>query len=286
MDISYKDFRGKDQNLSLASGETLYIVGPNGTGKSTFLSHIARACWEKGQKFEYISGFTPEWGDLVVVDIAELERVISKAKETIANTFSNPSDRYSMRYLGNTDEICVTAKMLEVLSSEPLREKCRKLFEELRCFPTIEMTAGNALEAITYTRRSHNSYSMSDGERRILYVASTVFSAPENALILIDYPEMHVNFRMLKCFIEKLIEARKDCIFVFATHDLSLVCSIPGKILLMSCCRWEQDEPFFATDFLENADIPEDVREWIDGQKVAKNFLDKKTKKKRQEIGF
>lgn len=71
----------------------------------------------------------------------------------------------------------------------------------------------------------YNASEMSDGERVIFYLIGQALSAPENGLIVIDEPELHLH-RSIQARLWDAIEAeRSDCLFVYLTHDLDFAAS-------------------------------------------------------------
>ena len=64
------------------------------------------------------------------------------------------------------------------------------------------------------------AYKMSDGERVIFYVVGRVMLAKESSLIIVDEPEMHLHKAILNKLWDILEEKRKDCMFIYLTHDI------------------------------------------------------------------
>ena len=64
---------------------------------------------------------------------------------------------------------------------------------------------------------------MSDGERNMLYVMGKCLLAPTNSLLIVDEPELHINKSIMNDFWDKIRDARKDCGFLFVTHDVDFV---------------------------------------------------------------
>ena len=60
---------------------------------------------------------------------------------------------------------------------------------------------------------------MSDGERSVLYLASQVLTVPENKILIIDEPELHLHRSIMNRLWKILEEMRKDCLFIYITHD-------------------------------------------------------------------
>ena len=61
---------------------------------------------------------------------------------------------------------------------------------------------------------------MSDGERAIFYLIAQALVAAESSLLVIDEPELHVHPSIMASLWDEIEAARKDCAFLFITHDL------------------------------------------------------------------
>ena len=92
----------------------------------------------------------------------------------------------------------------------------------------------------------YNASEMSDGERVIFYLVGQALSAPENGIIVVDEPELHLH-RSIQARLWDAIEAeRSDCLFVYLTHDLDFAATrvAATKVWLESYdgTRWEWQE--------------------------------------------
>jgi energy-coupling factor transporter ATP-binding protein EcfA2 len=61
---------------------------------------------------------------------------------------------------------------------------------------------------------------MSDGERAIFYFLGTCLVAKPDSVLIIDEPESHVHRAILRPLWSAIEKARKDCAFIYITHDL------------------------------------------------------------------
>jgi ABC-type molybdenum transport system ATPase subunit/photorepair protein PhrA len=61
---------------------------------------------------------------------------------------------------------------------------------------------------------------MSDGERAIFYLLAQALVAADSSLLIIDEPELHVHPSIMSNLWDEIEAARKDCAFIFITHDL------------------------------------------------------------------
>jgi ABC-type lipoprotein export system ATPase subunit len=81
----------------------------------------------------------------------------------------------------------------------------------------------------TYPSSNHsenyNASEMSDGERVIFYLIGEVVSAPENSIVVVDEPEMHIHKSITKKLWDKIELERADCTFIYLTHDIDFTIS-------------------------------------------------------------
>lgn len=110
---------------------------------------------------------------------------------------------------------------------------------------------------IQYGEREYPAYRMSDGEREIFYIVGRVLLAKESSLIIVDEPELHLHKAILNKLWDTLENIRKDCMFIYLTHDVEFASSrVANKCWLKSYTRflgehWEI-EPIHESDIPEN----------------------------------
>ena len=68
--------------------------------------------------------------------------------------------------------------------------------------------------------KSYNSSEMSDGERVIFYLIGEAVTVPENSILVIDEPEMHLHKSITNILWDKIEQERIDCTFVYLTHAI------------------------------------------------------------------
>lgn len=83
----------------------------------------------------------------------------------------------------------------------------------------------NNLLKIKYEDTSYDAHEMSDGERVIIYHTGRVLLAPKNSLIIVDEPETHLHKTIANKLWDDLEARRKDCTFIYFTHDLDFASS-------------------------------------------------------------
>ena len=67
---------------------------------------------------------------------------------------------------------------------------------------------------------SYNAVSASDGEKAIFYNIGQVLLTPDNSVILIDEPELHMHKSIVTNMWDLIEASRKDCAFIYLMYDL------------------------------------------------------------------
>lgn len=75
---------------------------------------------------------------------------------------------------------------------------------------------------------TYEAFRMSDGERIILYLVGRIMQAPKNGLIIVDEPEIFLHRTVVDKLWDRLEKERRDCTFIYMTHDLQFATSRVG----------------------------------------------------------
>ena len=78
-----------------------------------------------------------------------------------------------------------------------------------------------------------NPLRLSSGEKAVLYYIAGVLFAMPNAVILVEDPEFYLHHSIMKSLWDSIENLRKDCTFVYLTHDLDFAAS-----RVESTCIW------------------------------------------------
>lgn len=146
------------------------------------------------------------------------------------------------------------------------------IWNDLITHRTLKCDKSNNL-VISSGFNEYPAYSMSDGERIILYLIGRVLLAPKNALIIIDEPEIYLHRTIVDKLWNKLEAIRLDCIFVYLTHDLEFAANrVAQKCWIKSYTypsKWEIEN-------IQENEIPEGLLLKILGSKKKILFCEGK----------
>lgn len=103
---------------------------------------------------------------------------------------------------------------------------------------------------------SYSSNQMSDGERAVLYLVAQVLCIPENKILIIDEPEVHLHRSIMNRLWIALEKYRKDCLFIYITHDTQFA-AMHGQ----SEKIWikEFDGKNWKLELIEDNELPEEL---------------------------
>ncbi len=254
--------------LQLEAGEMLFVLGANGTGKSSLMFHIAT---QYGRSTRRISAHRQTWMNSDALDMTPSSKM--QTEQHIQNEDRQQQSRYRDSYAAQRASMTV----YELIDAENIRARriaalvdggdltaaadaAKKeapitVINELLRHSNIPITISiHENERVMASKGGGHAYSaaeLSDGERNALLIAGSVLTAPPSTLLIIDEPERHLHRSIISPLLSQLFEKRSDCGFVISTHDHDLPLEIRGAraLLLRSCSfngravqAWDADE--------------------------------------------
>ena len=266
--ISFPRENGDVRTSQLSVGEVLFVLGPNGTGKSSLMLRFAsnnagnsrrisahRQTWmntdaldmtpatklqteqhirntDRNQQSRYRDDYAAQRASITIYDLIDAENV--RAREIAA--FVDSGDIKSARKAAKKDAPITVINDLLLRSSIPIAISIRK---------------NERLVASKNGGPEYSAAELSDGERNAVLIAGNVLTVPSGTLLIIDEPERHLHRSIISPLLSQLFTRRQDCGFIISTHDQDLPLAMPGSrsLLLRSCkfigqdvASWEADE--------------------------------------------
>jgi ABC-type cobalamin/Fe3+-siderophores transport system ATPase subunit len=265
--LNYTGPDNQQISLTISSGEFLFLVGANGTGKSTLMQTFAT------QNIGHVRRITAHrqvWFQSDTVDITPQAR--QQTETNISNSDRQDQSRWKDDYAAQRSQVTIfdlidsenvdarkiaaaarSGNIGEVQSLAAAKAPVAMMNDILQISNLdfqVNIVEGSALKA---KREGHDAYSiaeLSDGERNALLIIANVLTAPENTLILLDEPERHLHRSIVSPLLSTLLAYREDCAFVISTHDVSLPLDQPkcGSLLVRS---YNHNPKSWTTDHIE-----------------------------------
>ncbi len=258
----------RDHGIHLDPGDILFVLGANGSGKSSLMFHFNTQYHGDTRR---ISAHRQTWMRSDALDMTpsakvQTEQYIQNEDQTIHSRYRDQyaAERASMTIYDLIDAENVRARAIAAAYDAGDDERLRKagsseapvtVINELLRQSNVPITITiQANERVMARRDSGSPYSaaqLSDGERNALLIAGSILTAPEGTLLLIDEPERHLHRSIISPLLRQLFERRPDCSFVISTHDHGLPLAHPtARTLLLRSCTfngpnvqsWDADE--------------------------------------------
>lgn len=254
-------------NPIVSSGDVLFVLGANGTGKSS-LMHKFNA--SNSGRTRRISAHRQTWFSSNAITLSPQDKRSTESQ--IQSIDSQPQSRWSDSYSAQRASIAIydLIDAENVRARSITREVDNKNVDEALNLSRVPAPIAVINELLTLSnipieisvreneevmanKKGGALYSvaeLSDGERNALLIAAEVLTVKPGTLILIDEPERHLHRSIISPLLTHLFAKRTDCAFVVSTHDVMLPLDNPSarSLLVRSCAYsgsavnvWEAD---------------------------------------------
>ncbi len=285
---------GSQTNFTLKIGDVLYVLGANGTGKSSLVSRLFSQNQEHAKR---ISAHRQTWFESNTLDMTP------RARKGLENNFRaqdaqadaryrdwNPSARSNMAIYDLIDADTVQARRITAFvragncaaakkeAQEPSPIQVINELMRLSNLPIeISLEEGQKIVARKNGGSGYSVAELSDGERNAFLIAADVLTAQAGTLILIDEPERHLHPAIISPLLKLLFDRRKDCTFIVSTHEFMLPVDTPeASTLLVRSCEYQgQNVQVWAVDMVPSGDaIDEDLKRDLLGARRKMLFVE------------
>ena len=284
--------------LPLSVGDRMFLLGSNGTGKSSFLQSLMQ--WQSsGTSVIRVAAHRQMWTQsgamkMTAASRQEHEQNISHWDRQEKARFSDQShiDRVQALLFDLVNEQVLLdqevarhgradpdgAQFKLARAEETPVDKLNRLLASAQLKITVKVDGLRAVQAQRQGGAPFDFAEVSDGERAAIFLAATVLIAPPDSVLLLDEPERHLNHAIIAPLLRDLFAERPDCAMVVSTHAIDLAVEHPqARMLLMRDVRRAGPAQEIAWDFdLLDAgeDIPENVRRDILGARRRILFVE------------
>ena len=301
---------GVQQQIVINEGDTLFVVGANGSGKSSLMQRFFTQHQNNAKR---ISAHRQTWFTSNTLDFTPTSRKQTGANIKIADR--QEAARWKDDYAAQR----LSAEIFDLINADNVRS--RKIKEEIdrgaleaalaanekEGIPQVVVEALKAKkeeaplkvlngllkianlpieifiendEQILARKEGCDPYSiaeLSDGERNAILIGASVLTANPGTVIIIDEPERHLHRSIISPLMSTLFQRRLDCGFVISTHDAFLpLDNKEAATLLIRSCTWSgKSAAGWDTDLLEpKAEVSEDVKRAILGARRTVLFAE------------
>ncbi|WP_397568348.1 AAA family ATPase [Schlesneria sp. T3-172] len=281
-------------NLTVAVGEMLFILGANGTGKSSLMQGFSSASPENTRRIAahrqtWFRSGSPEFTGQQRQDYER--SVVSYDRHANARWMDDYApQRAQMAIYDLVNSENVRARDITRAVDEGRKEDVANLAEREGAFKVmnrmlrlanlgiaLSVEANDQIMAVRSNSKPYSIAKLSDGERNAILIAANVLTIPPGTLLLIDEPERHLHRSIVSPLLSLLLKERQDCAFVVSTHEPLLPVDNPkSRVLLTRGCVYEGDSATsYDIDLLDSTDaIDDDLKRTILGERRKIVFVE------------
>jgi ATPase subunit of ABC transporter with duplicated ATPase domains len=227
----------ESNNTSINIQKSMIIVGANGTGKSRF-----------GSRIELMNPTSKRISAQRYLQLAEVvpNQDYDTSRSSLNSAYKNqqpiqPQNDYMQVLMSlfaeesrRNEEAVLEIQNCGVLNKDKLRKSVKEQLLEVWSFiyPNKDLRLIKNKIKISNGITEFSGIEMSDGEKVGLYLISQILLADVNCILILDEPELHLHKALMVRLWNKLEEYRKDCIFIYITHDLDFAVSKNSEKLI------------------------------------------------------
>lgn len=246
--MSYQYWLPDEQNRIISQktdNNSIIIIGANGSGKSKL------GAWIEQQNLNAVHRIGAQRNlnfteNLPLKNYNEAEQIVfygSAEENNQHKGFRWNWGHYTTNLINDFDHVLAALIALKNNENEAFVQRCKEAEIIGKEKPPVPITSIDKLKqvwsAVLPTRRlsvedsrfftifekdgvekKYSATEMSDGERSVLYLTAQVLCVPNNKILIIDEPEIHLHRSIMNKLWETLEKFRTDCLFIYITHDL------------------------------------------------------------------
>jgi energy-coupling factor transporter ATP-binding protein EcfA2 len=245
--INFPDRNGTSGQETITTDNNIVLIGANGSGKTRLgvrIEELTQGSYTVHRISAQKALNIPDYAEIKNLEQAEKELLFGRSDQyaTIDQKRNSRWGKKPATFLLN--DYTKLLSLLFAKSAERDRDytnsaresgaftevpdapidKIIALWDTIMPHRELSFSDGKVMARKTGQNEYHGQ-EMSDGERVILYLIGQCFCIPENAIIIIDEPEIHLH----KSLVDKLwnqIEAQiQNKLLIYITHDLDFAAS-------------------------------------------------------------
>ena len=274
--FSFTDLNSNIKNLSIEKGKPLFVVGANGSGKSSLMQHFYsqhpkiakkiaahRQTWfetntstiTSTQRREVENGlrnhdgshwsrwkdnYAHERANAAIFDLINAENIRARA---IAEQIDSGALEAALSTHPNSDTPDIVKEALNFAEVEAPLRMLNDILKMANLPISIFMKNDEQILAKNHTSSPYSIAELSDGERNAILIGADILTAPPETIIIIDEPERHLHRSIISPLLSSLFRKRTDLTFVVSTHDVNLpLDNSEATTLLVRSCAWSNGE--------------------------------------------
>ena len=188
------------------------------------------------------------------------------------NGLQNDFDKLLIALISEEAELGAKFRQNKI-QQEPIKTKLDFILEIWnKLLPNRNISIEGLKISVLNNSSSYKLSELSDGEKTIFYLLGQCLLVPENSLIIIDEPDIHIHKAILINLFNSIENIKQDCSFIYITHDLEFSNSRNGKkyalLNYVNSNKWEIEE------LVNDEHVPENILTSISGLRTPILFVE------------
>ncbi|MDE6338612.1 MAG: DUF4435 domain-containing protein, partial [Muribaculaceae bacterium] len=264
----------------LSGIRSITLIGANGAGKTRFMEEMISLAGNRAYSLSALSATFPERMESTMPgSVDDLYRRVAGQHSYMRTDAVSELDK--LMYMVYIDELEYLFSLKEGVFKEGKRIKLRQtkldricaLWEKLFPGNRIVHTKGSVRFATTAGDDLITVNSLSQGEKTVLYYATAVLFAMDNATIFVDSPSLFIHPALTGTFWDSIESLRPDCKFVYNSVDIDFLSS-RRETLCIWVKSYNSEEKRWDYDVLKNTPLAEDLLVELTGSRRPVIFVE------------
>ena len=203
-------------------------MGANGSGKTRFINQMIRDLGERAFYVSAIDALYPVVRDFKVNSISSIYEELKSRAKYVKPSGETELDKLLCLLIYDDLSESLTFRLRSVMGDETpekipttkvdtLIRLWKNIFTKhavIRHLDSFEFLTPENDDPISLLRLSH-------GEKAVLYYIGACLYAPKGSIIFVDSPTLFLHISISQSLWNTIEDLRRDCTFVYQTHDLA-----------------------------------------------------------------
>ncbi len=151
-------------------------------------------------------------------------------------------------------------------------DSVKRIWESILPYRKLDIHVGKIMASIANKKSTYPGAEMSDGERVVFYLIGQALAAPQDGIIIVDEPELHLHKAIQAKLWDNIEAERPDCLFVYLTHDIDFASTRRGAKKL--CFRNYDGKSWDWYEIPPDSELPEEELLGIVGSRKPVLFIE------------
>lgn len=251
---------GTSPEIDISSARHIVVIGANGSGKTRFANRLAADLGKNAMRLSALKAlYVKDNEDPTTGSIDHTYHNIISEGSLLRADLRGEFDRL-IGILLNEEMLSLLADKFDPKEKKPRTTRLERVMGHWKhLFPDnhVLIESGKMIFSRDDAPDSYGATKLSDGEKAVMYYLGAAALAPTDSVIIVDSPTRFLHPTTNKALWERIERWRRDCTFIYITHDLQFASSrSEGVMLWVKNCDLQRGE--WDYEFITSPDVLDD----------------------------